>query len=47
MIIQNKKIGPGEKTFFIADIAANHDGDLKRALELIKLCAEAGGNINL
>ncbi len=44
MIIQNKKIGPGEKTFFIADIAANHDGDLKRALELIKLCAEAGAD---
>ena len=34
----------GEKTFFIADIAANHDGDLKRALELIKLCAEAGAD---
>ena len=37
MIIQNKKIGPGEKTFFIADIAANHDGDLKRALDKIQI----------
>jgi len=44
MIIQNKKIGVGEKTFFIADIAANHDGDINRALELIKLCAEAGAD---
>ena len=31
-------------TYFIADIAANHDGSLKRALELIKLCAKAGAN---
>ena len=42
MIIKNKKIGIGEKTYFIADIAANHDGDLGKAIELIKLCAEAG-----
>ena len=35
MIIKDKKIGAGEKTFFIADIAANHDGDLDRAIELI------------
>tara|TARA_B100001059_G_scaffold222893_1_gene247323 strand:+ start:9714 stop:10772 length:1059 start_codon:yes stop_codon:yes gene_type:complete len=44
MIIKNKKIGNKEKTFFIADIAANHDGDLNRALKLIKLCAEAGAD---
>jgi sialic acid synthase SpsE len=44
MIIKDKKIGKGEKTFYIADIAANHDGDLHRALELIKLCAEAGAD---
>ena len=44
MIIKNKKIGIGEKTYFIADIAANHDGDLGKAIELIKLCAEAGAD---
>ena len=32
------------KTYFIADIAANHDGSLKRAKKLIKLCAKAGAN---
>ena len=32
------------KTYFIADIAANHDGDLKRAKKLIKLCAQAGAD---
>ena len=32
------------KTYFIADIAANHDGSLKRAKKLIKLCALAGAD---
>ena len=31
-------------TYFIADIAANHDGSLDRALQLIGLAAEAGAN---
>ena len=31
-------------TYFIADIAANHDGNLDRALNLIRLAAEAGAN---
>lgn len=42
--IGNKKIGEGEPTFFIADIAANHDGDIKRAKNLIRLAAEAGAD---
>jgi len=33
-----------KKTYFIADIAANHDGSLKRAKKLIRLCAKAGAN---
>lgn len=31
-------------TYFIADIAANHDGDLHRAIALIYLAAEAGAD---
>ena len=31
-------------TYFIADIAANHDGDLLRAKKLIGLAAESGAN---
>lgn len=31
-------------TYFIADIAANHDGDLGRAKELIYLAKEAGAD---
>nr|WP_321513235.1 N-acetylneuraminate synthase family protein [uncultured Pseudodesulfovibrio sp.] len=42
--IQNQLIGPGNPTYFIADIAANHDGDLDRAVELIRLAAEAGAD---
>lgn len=31
-------------TYFIADIAANHDGSLERAIDLIKLAAQAGAD---
>lgn len=37
-------IGKNHPTYFIADIAANHDGSLERALELIRLAAEAGAD---
>ena len=42
--IGKTNIGGDSKTYFIADIAANHDGSLKRALKLIKLAAQAGAN---
>ena len=42
--IHGKKIGKDFSTYFIADIAANHDGDLERAKDLIYLCAEAGAD---
>ena len=44
LIIDGKKIGLEEPTYFIADIAANHNGDLARAIELIYLAAEAGAD---
>lgn len=34
--IGQKKIGFQERPYFIADIAANHDGDLQRAFKLIE-----------
>ena len=40
----NRAVGGDEPTYFIADIAANHDGDLDRAVELVRLCAEAGAD---
>ena len=46
MIIKFNKstISNKHPVYFIADIAANHDGSLKRAKKLIKLCAKAGAN---
>ena len=42
--IDNRLVGNDHPVYFIADIAANHDGDLNRALELIGLAAEAGAD---
>ena len=42
--IQNKKIGRDFPVYFIADIAANHDGDLGRAKNLIYKAADAGAD---
>jgi len=42
--IGNRKIGSNHPTYFIADIAANHDGDLDRARLLIRLAKEAGAD---
>ena len=44
MKIGSKLIGEKHPTYFIADIAANHDGSLQRAKELIYLAAEAGAD---
>jgi len=42
--ILDKTIGLDHPTYFIADIAANHDGDLDRAIDLIRLAKEAGAD---
>ena len=42
--IESKTIGINHPTYFIADVAANHDGDIERAKDLIYLCAEAGAD---
>jgi len=42
--INDKTIGGNNPTYFIADIAANHDGDIGRAKELIYKAAEAGAD---
>lgn len=39
-----RKIGKNSPVYFVADIAANHDGDLQRAKNLIALAAEAGAD---
>jgi sialic acid synthase SpsE len=42
--IAGRRIGGGNPTYFIADISANHDGQLSRAKDLIFLAAEAGAD---
>lgn len=42
--IGNNIIGLEKPVYFIADVAANHDGDLERAKDLIYKCAEAGAH---
>lgn len=42
--INKKIISENAPTYFIADIGANHDGNLARAKKLIKLCANAGAD---
>ena len=44
MKIGKKTISKDKPTYFIADIAANHDGSLQKAKELIYLAAEAGAD---
>lgn len=42
--IGERSIGDNDPVYFVADIAANHDGDLERAKDLIYLAKEAGAN---
>lgn len=39
-----KLISKNSPVYFIADIAANHDGNIDRAKKLIRLCAKAGAD---
>jgi sialic acid synthase SpsE len=43
-LIGDRPVGPEAPTYFVADLAANHDGDLGRAKELIHLAAKAGAD---
>ena len=42
--IGDRLVGPDQPTYFIADIAANHDGSLDRALDLMTLAKDAGAD---
>ena len=42
--IADRLIGDAHPTYFVADIAANHDGSLERAMLLIRLAKEAGAD---
>ncbi len=42
--IGKRAVGENEPTYFIADVAANHDGNLERAKSLIRLAKQAGAD---
>lgn len=42
--IHNRMIGPGLPTLVIAEIGVNHDGSVRRALELVRYAAQAGAD---
>ena len=43
-LIGDRLVGPDQPTYFIADIAANHDGSLDRAKHLMTLARDAGAD---
>jgi sialic acid synthase SpsE len=44
IFVEGKAISHASPTYFIADIAANHDGDIERAKDLIYRAAESGAD---
>ena len=42
--IAGRPIGPGPPPYVVAEMSGNHNGDIKRALELITAAAEAGAD---
>ncbi|MFG1523151.1 pseudaminic acid synthase [Halobacteriovorax sp. GFR7] len=44
MKINNREIGPNNNPYIIAEVSANHNGDIDKAKELIKLAKESGAD---
>ena len=42
--IGDREVGPGAPVFIIAELSANHHGDLERAKRLIRIAGEAGAD---
>lgn len=43
-LTENIAIGPGRRCFVIAEAGVNHNGDLGRAMQMVKVAAEAGAD---
>jgi N-acetylneuraminate synthase len=42
--INNRKIGPGHPTYIVAEMSANHHGELEEAVRIVKAAKEAGAD---
>ncbi|MDB5295831.1 MAG: N-acylneuraminate-9-phosphate synthase [Phycisphaerales bacterium] len=42
--IAGRLIGPGRPTFVVAEIGVNHDGDVQKAIKLVKVAAACGAD---
>jgi sialic acid synthase SpsE len=42
--IQGRQVGPGQPSFLVAEIGANHNGDLETAIEMIRKARQAGAD---
>ena len=42
--LENRTIGPDEPPFIIAELSANHGGDIERAFRIIQMSAECGAD---
>ena len=42
--IAGRPIGPGHPPYVVAEMSGNHNGDLRRALDLITAAADAGAD---
>ena len=42
--IGHRRVGPGHPAFLVAEIGANHEGDLGRAIELVGEAGRAGAD---
>ena len=44
VVIAGRPVGEGHPPYIVAELSANHGGDLKRALRIIELAAQAGAD---
>src|SRR5437899_9210561 len=44
LCIDGRSIGPGRRTFVIAELGVNHDASVRRAVELVSIAAACGAD---
>src|ERR1700737_2962893 len=42
--VKDRRVGPGNPTYVIAELSANHNQDLDQAMQIVRAAAEAGAD---